>query len=79
LLDEPQGIDGGAATANIVTGPSVSRIVTRVAPMLGVAPSRAILADNLPANNTNIAQNVAVLPPKTIANKTTPNIALGAR
>lgn len=68
LLDEPQGIDGGAATANIVTGPSISRIVTRVAPMLGVVPTREILTDNLPVNSAEEAQNVAVLPPKTIAN-----------
>jgi len=79
LLDEPQGIDGGAATANIVTGPSVSKIVTRVAPMLGVSPSRENLADNLPANNPQVSQNVPDSPPKTIANNTTPNIAIVGR
>ncbi len=82
LLDEPKGINGGAATAGIVTAPSVSRIVGRVSPMLGLLPQNRRFVDGQnPAINPNSedAQKIAPLPPKSIANKMTPNNALGAR
>lgn len=44
LLDEPQGSaeTHGVATAGWTAAPAVSRIVTRAAPMLGVAPFRQV-------------------------------------
>jgi cell division protein FtsI (penicillin-binding protein 3) len=49
LLDEPKGSaeSGGVATAGMTAAPSVARIVERVAPLLGVVPTRTLaLADS---------------------------------
>lgn len=83
LLDEPKGINGGAATAGIVTAPSISKIVGRVSPIMGLLPQNREFAQN---KNSVIASNLGdqqikppPSPPKSVANKMTPNNALGAR
>ncbi|MEN9855920.1 MAG: hypothetical protein RL186_1758 [Pseudomonadota bacterium] len=51
LLDEPKGSadTGGVATAGLTAAPTVSRIVERIAPLLGVVPTRTLaLADPAP-------------------------------
>jgi cell division protein FtsI (penicillin-binding protein 3) len=52
LLDEPQGSaqTHGVATAGWTAAPTVSRIVTRAAPMLGVAPIRQFAQAATPQN-----------------------------
>ena len=44
LLDEPKGsvASGGVATAGLTAAPAVARIVERVAPLLGLVPTRTI-------------------------------------
>ncbi len=54
LLDEPKGHaeSGGAATAAFAAAPSVSRIVARSAPLLGIAPNRALAQMEPPRAST---------------------------
>jgi cell division protein FtsI (penicillin-binding protein 3) len=70
LLDEPKGSPetGGVATAGLTAAPVVSAIVSRAAPLLGVAPERALAMDThsgaqsriqlqAPSLGTNPSQN----------------------
>lgn len=78
LLDEPK-LDGGAsATAGIAVTPSVSKVVTRVAPMLGIAPNR-VLASLEPSSNVLPPANTTYEPTNSVANNATKHIAMGAR
>jgi cell division protein FtsI (penicillin-binding protein 3) len=51
LLDEPKGSveTGGVATAGLTAAPSVGRIIERAAPLLGVAPTRALALTDTPS------------------------------
>lgn len=83
LLDEPKGINGGAATAGIVVAPSVSKIVGRVGPIMGLAPRNREFVElgngDISQNNESQQKKTIAFPPKAVANKMTPNNALGAR
>ena len=83
LLDEPKGINGGAATAGIVTAPSVSKIVGRVGPIMGLLPKTRDFAEQekgeIQQKTDEEQKKTLALPPKAVANKLTPNNALGAR
>ncbi len=70
LLDEPNGINGGAATAGLVCAPSVSKIITRIGPMLNMEPTKQVAVKTLINDNPQS---------KILANKPQNNIAIGAR
>lgn len=56
LLNEPKAMNGIGATAAVVTAPSISKIITRISPILGVMPQAAIAANETSAKEdlTNV-------------------------
>jgi cell division protein FtsI (penicillin-binding protein 3) len=55
LLDEPKGYaqSGGVATAAYAAAPSVSRIISRSAPLLGIAPTRTLAQMDAPTGRAD--------------------------
>ncbi len=49
LLNEPKAMNGIGATAAVTSAPSVSKIVTRIAPILGIMPQASIAANETSA------------------------------
>lgn len=66
LLNEPKAMNGNAATAAVVVAPSISKIVSRIAPILGIMPQVSIAASSTSAKEevTHIITPEASMPSK---------------